>query len=147
MGGKNRQVDLVNLEVEQATAYLAGFHRLQSRLHPQISPSTSNQTMMCFLSTCWLFHIVFSFCSKSLSSVITALPPPRVLPLKSFHGEWLRSELGNQGHLAHQWPWRVYVAKGLWMVKEGLRVIGWVRGVGWEMFFKQSRGTQETKSG
>lgn len=33
------------------------------------------------------------------------------------------------------------------MVKEGLRVIGWVRGVGWEMFFKQSGGTQEIKYG
>lgn len=31
------------------------------------------------------------------------------------------------------------------MVKESLRVIGWVRGMEWEMFLKQDGGALETK--
>lgn len=46
---------------------------------PNIFPSTCIQTMVCFLSTCWVFRIVLSLCCRLSSSVIT--PQGEVLPL------------------------------------------------------------------
>lgn len=145
--GKANGWGLANVDIEQAIAYLARFHGPQSRLYPQIFPSTCNQTLACFLSTCWVFHIVFSLCSKLSRSVITPLPLSRVLPLNSFHGDWLKSGPGNWGNLACQWPQRECMAKDPRVMKESLRVIRWVTKTGRDLFLKQGGGTLETKSG